>query len=90
MRIIWTRRNFLKNYVTCNLFIDQNTMWPLNNFNTYDIEIMSTGGSVVRSAISSQPSWQDNIGNLTPGTYIVEIFNNYDKSVVGKSKFVKL
>jgi len=76
---------------TINLSIDQNTTAPINNVNTsYDIEIMSTSGSVVRSAISSQPSWQNNISNLMPGTYIVEIFNNYDKSVVGKSKFVKL
>ncbi len=74
---------------TINLSINQNTTGPLNN-TSYDIEIMSTNGSVVRSAISSQPSWQNNISNLMPGTYIVKIFNNYDKSVVGKSKFVKL
>lgn len=76
---------------TINLSIVQSTAKSSgNNDSSYDIKIMSTNGLLVRTAVSSQPSWQDNVSNLLPGTYIVEVVNNYDKSVVGKSKFVKL
>jgi hypothetical protein len=51
---------------------------------------MSANGLIVKTANSSQPSWQDNVSNLLPGTYIIQVVNNYDKSLIGKSKFVKL
>jgi len=74
-----------------NLSVIQNTAVLPNTLNpSYDIKIMSANGVIVKSVKSSQPSWQDNLSNLTPGTYIVEVVNNNDKSVVGKSKFVKL
>ncbi len=57
---------------------------------SYDIKIMSTSGFVVKSGTTSQLTWLGNVGNLLPGTYIVEVINNQDKTVVGKSKFVKL
>jgi trimeric autotransporter adhesin len=57
---------------------------------SFGIKIISTTGSVIRSANSSQPTWQDNISSLIPGTYIIQVVNNNDNSVVGKSTFVKL
>jgi len=56
---------------------------------SYAIKIVSINGSVVKSATSSQPTWQDDVGTLTPGTYIIQVVNNTDKSVVGKTTFVK-
>ncbi len=56
----------------------------------YGIKIMSITGSVVKSATSANTSWQDNVSSLSPGTYIIQVTNNKDKSVVGKSTFVKL
>jgi len=57
---------------------------------SYDIEIISITGAVVKSATSASASWQDNVSGLTPGTYIIQVVNDKDKSVVGKSTFVKM
>ncbi len=57
---------------------------------SYGIKIITLTGAVIKTATSATPAWQDNISGLTPGTYLIEVVNNNDKSVVGKSKFVKL
>jgi hypothetical protein len=56
----------------------------------YDIKIISISGAVIKAATSSQPNWEDNVSNLLPGTYIILVQNSGDKSLVGKSMFVKL
>jgi hypothetical protein len=63
---------------------------PSAESSSFGIKIISTAGSVIKSATSSQPTWQDNISSLVPGTYIIQVVNNSDNSVVGKSTFVKL
>jgi len=57
---------------------------------TYDIKIISVTGSVITSVTSSSSTWQDNVTTLSPGTYIVEVINSKDKTLVGKSTFVKM
>lgn len=57
---------------------------------SYEIKIISISGTVVKTATSAQPTWQDNVGSLLPGTYIIQVLNNIDKSLVGKSTFIKL
>lgn len=57
---------------------------------SYAIKIINVQGNVVKSATSLQPSWRDDIGTLLPGTYIIQVVNNTDKSVVGKTTFVKM
>ena len=57
---------------------------------SYDIKIFSITGNLVKTAVSSSPSWQGNLSILLPGTYIIQVLNSSDKSVVGKSTFVKL
>jgi len=57
---------------------------------SYSIKIISITGAIVKSANSFQATWQDNVSNLSPGTYIIQVVNNVDKSVIGKSTFVKL
>ena len=56
----------------------------------YNIRFVSSTGLVVKEVISSQPSWQGNISNLQPGTYIVRVMNTKTQSFVGENKFVKL
>ena len=56
---------------------------------SYIIKITNGIGTVIKSAVSSQPVWQDNVSNLLPGTYFVQVINNNDKAVVGNSKFIK-
>ena len=57
---------------------------------SYSIEIVSVSGAVVKSVVSTQPHWQDDVSNLQPGTYILQVLNNKDKSAIGKVTFVKL
>jgi len=57
---------------------------------SYEIKIISITGSVIKTAKSKQPSWQGNLSGLTPGTYIIQVSNSSDSSLVGKSTFVKL
>lgn len=60
------------------------------NASLYDLKIINITGIVVKTTTSSQPNWQEDISGLAPGTYIIQVINNSDKSVVGKSRFVKL
>jgi hypothetical protein len=57
---------------------------------TYDIKILNIKGTVIKSATSSSGNWQANMPGLSPGTYIIQVVNNSDKSIVGKSTFIKL
>jgi hypothetical protein len=61
-----------------------------NNTALYDIKIINISGSVIKSTTSSSPNWADNVSNLAPGTYIIQVVNSNDKSVVGRSTFIKL
>jgi hypothetical protein len=60
------------------------------NDDAYNIRIMNSTGLVVKEVISSQPSWQGNISNLQPGTYIVRVTDNKTQNLVGENKFIKL
>ncbi|MBS1501070.1 MAG: T9SS type A sorting domain-containing protein, partial [Bacteroidetes bacterium] len=55
----------------------------------YDIRIVSSAGLVVKQAITQQPNWQANINDLQPGTYIVQVLDDTDKTIVGVTSFVK-
>ncbi|GAA4319141.1 hypothetical protein GCM10023149_17680 [Mucilaginibacter gynuensis] len=56
---------------------------------SYTINLMSSSGHLVTTAVTSQASWQYNAGNLLPGTYIVRVLDNKTKQVIGRGKFVK-
>jgi len=56
----------------------------------YDIKIISITGAVIKATTATTASWQDNVSSLMPGTYIIQVVNNKDKSLVGKSTFVKM
>jgi sugar lactone lactonase YvrE len=56
----------------------------------YGIKIISSTGSVITTATSSQSTWQNNISKLIPGTYIIQVIKNADNTLVGKSTFIKL
>jgi len=64
---------------------------PGKNANlTYSIKIVSITGVVVKTAVSAQSNWQNDVTNLSPGLYIIRVLNNFDKSLVGEGTFVKL
>ena len=66
------------------------TLSTTSKTSSYGIKIISITGSIVKTATSTTPDWQDNISSLLPGTYIIQVVNNSDNSLVGKSSFVKL
>lgn len=57
---------------------------------SYDIKIFNINGAVLKEASSSSANWQTNISSLSPGTYIIQVMNNSDNTLVGKSTFIKL
>jgi hypothetical protein len=71
-----------------------NTTQPSNtvtsNSASYTIRIVNIMGAVIKTAVSPQPTWQDDVSSLLPGTYFIQVTNNSNKSLVGRSSFVKL
>lgn len=57
---------------------------------SYDIKIFNINGSILKEGVSSSASWQTNVSSLSPGTYIMQVTNNSDHALVGKSTFIKL
>ena len=66
------------------------TIVPKTTGDTYHILVTNSSGSIVKEATVTQPYWQDNISNLLNGTYLIQVVNNKNNSVVGETKFVKL
>ncbi len=56
---------------------------------SYEIKIVNSFGQVVKQDISKQPRWSGNVGNLQPGTYMVQVTNSSNNSLVGVASFVK-
>jgi hypothetical protein len=57
---------------------------------SYQIRIVNITGEVVKTATSTTTNWQANVGGLLPGTYIIQVTNNNDNSLVGKGTFIKM
>jgi len=55
----------------------------------YDIKIVNSSGEVVKTGSSQQESWNASIGDLQPGTYVVQVTNSSNKSLIGITSFVK-
>ncbi len=78
------------------LALESNNSFPtfaannINNRASYNIKIINITGSVVKNATSASASWQNDITNLNPGTYIIQIVNNKDNSFVGRGTFIKM
>jgi len=60
-----------------------------NNTN-YSIRILNSTGLVVKQANVSDTNWLNNISNLLPGTYLVQVTDTKNNEFVGQTKFVKL
>jgi trimeric autotransporter adhesin len=60
-------------------------------FNTvYSIKIVNNTGTVIKTTTTTQLDWQTDVSNLLPGTYIIQVINDQDKSLVGRAEFVKM
>jgi len=56
----------------------------------YDITIANSAGLTVKHVITTQSNWQTQVTDLVPGTYMIRVVNDKDKSLVGDTRFVKL
>ena len=56
----------------------------------YGIKIISITGAVLKQTVSSSPTWQSDVSGYMPGTYVIQVVNSRDNSLVGKGTFVKL
>ena len=73
-----------------NLYIVNTAATSANNNVTYNITVVNSTGTIIKTDVSSKPTWQYSVGSLIPGTYMIQVVNNNDKSLVGKGKFIKL
>ncbi|MDO3625747.1 putative Ig domain-containing protein [Mucilaginibacter sp. BT774] len=58
--------------------------------NSYSVKIVSTSGVVIKTLSTTNPNWQTDVSSLMPGSYIVQVLNQSDNSLVGQATFVKL
>ncbi len=56
----------------------------------YTITITGSAGKVMTKASTSQNSWQGDISKLLPGTYYIQVINETNRKVIGKTRFIKL
>ena len=56
----------------------------------YRVLLSNSLGIVVRSATLNQASWGANVSDLLTGTYLIQVVNTANNSLVGQAKFVKL
>jgi len=67
------------------------TIEPKTQGNTsYNIKISNSSGMVVKYVAVKDTNWQDNVSDLLTGTYMIEVVDRHDNSLVGQTKFVKL
>jgi hypothetical protein len=55
----------------------------------YKIKIMNNSGSVVQTATIDKLNWQADLHKLNAGTYILQVINTHDSTVIGEVTFVK-
>ncbi|HVW13349.1 MAG TPA: T9SS type A sorting domain-containing protein [Mucilaginibacter sp.] len=77
--------NPAKSGITLN--IDQSTNPPASG---YTIVITNSLGFVVRQASGVQSGWQANVSDLSPGTYLVNVYNGSNHALAGSAKFVRM
>ena len=55
----------------------------------YRVMLSNSLGIVVRSATLNQSNWGANVSDLLTGTYLIQVVNTANNSLVGQAKFVK-
>lgn len=63
---------------------------PTTVTNSYTIKIVSSSGAVIKTLSTTNPNWKTDVSSLMPGTYVVQVVNQSDNSLVGQGTFVKL
>jgi hypothetical protein len=74
---------------TINLSIAQENKMGNFKIDSYDVKIVNLFGVVVKQGTSHEASWHASIGDLQPGTYMVQVTNSNSKNLIGVTSFVK-
>ena len=56
----------------------------------YTIKIMNASGLIIRNESTRSTTWQTDVKNLLPGTYVMQVYDASTNSLVGKGTFVKM
>jgi hypothetical protein len=56
----------------------------------YEIHIANIMGSVIKEATITQQNWQTDVSSFMPGTYVIQVVNKNNNTIVGQSTFIKL
>jgi hypothetical protein len=72
-----------------NISVAQDNKFGNFKIDNYDVKIVSSSGMVVKNGTSHEATWHANISNLQPGTYVVQVTNSDNKSLIGVISFVK-
>jgi hypothetical protein len=72
-----------------NLTMGQNPDAVFTEKGSYNIKIVNSFGMVVKEGKSQQSTWHANVGDLQPGTYMVQVTSNQTDGVIGTASFVK-
>jgi hypothetical protein len=70
--------------------INLSVMNQTNDHGSYDIRFMNGSGTVVKQATSPQSTWEGNVSNLQPGTYVIQVLSGKNATLIGETKFVKM
>jgi len=62
---------------------------PASGGTVFNIKIVNATGIIVKTATTTQTNWQNDVSNLLPGSYILQVIDNNDH-LVGQRTFVKL
>jgi hypothetical protein len=57
---------------------------------TYNVKISNNTGLVIKNTMITGTTWQNNVSDLLTGTYLIQVTDSKDNSIVGQTKFVKL
>jgi len=63
---------------------------PTSDITSYSIRFMNSSGVVVKQFTSAQAVWQGSVSGLEAGTYVVQVLNGKNASLIGETKFVKM
>jgi hypothetical protein len=74
---------------TLNLVIKPKTA-PAANKAAYELKISNSSGIVVKYAVLTEANWQGNVSSFLTGSYLIQVTDRNDNSIVGQAKFVKL
>ncbi len=56
----------------------------------FNIQISNSSGLMIRQVTTASLTWQTDISNLQPGTYVLRVIDNNNQSEIGNTKFVKM